>query len=546
MLKDKLKVVTFALTALFLVGCNEIITKPENNDELILNGVVSELENNVNSVVNDALREDGSINQATLDDVMYYIAQDLFGDYLDLQDPLEKLTSETDAEFEAREEARLTFIEKVDTRINQKLYDLITSGQFETRSLFSERRFALSIESKLFSLVRSEDDPWKGENEDIVFPPKSSDPSDIEAVLDLAIHKDYYVNFINKNLIRVIYRELLVEQYLLTEDYASLGRTYARKVNYIGLKVSTENSEAVKYLMDTFVDEYILQPGAEPADLELLARAWRGVNEDGEIFTPADPEFELLESAGLLNFGEDETYDEGDTYKTLYGEILKRYEKIDPLNPLLTDTAVESEFTGNGQYEPSIGLTIKERELAKRDFTTDGWHIKNGGLGSLPSVIRDRVFNIGVANNVDRIDDEMVNPDGNKSDFLRKINGVSYLIPQISQPGDNRNFLLYDSTTQTYYLVQVLEAVNTTKMNSSGESTTNYDAIEALKNGTERNDTKRMDIAGEIARILGVRESNIKASTLHWLREADLQFHDQDIYDFFKERYPDLYDPEND
>ena len=545
MLKNKLKVVTFVLTALFLVGCNEIIAKPVDNDDAILNGVVSELEKNVNSVVYDALREDGTINQATLDDVLFLIAEDKFGNFETLQEPSTKLSTETDAEFNARENDRIAFVEKVDRRINQKLYDLITSGQFENRNLFSERRFALSIQRQLFTLNRDPGDPWKGEDEDIVFPPKSSDPDFIADVLERAIHKNYYTNFINENLIRVIYRELLVEDYLINEDYASLGRTYARKVNYIGLKVSPENPEAVKYLMDTFVDEYILSDGAEPADLELLARAWRGVNENGEIFTSEDPEYQLLQAAGLLDFGQDDVYDQGDTYKTLYGEILKRYEKINQANPLLTDASVESEFTGNGLYQPSVGLTIKERELAKRDFTTDGWHIKNGGLGSLPSAIRDRVFNIGVANNVDRIDDEMVNPDGLKSDFLRKINGVAYLVPQISQPGDNRNFLLYDSTTQTYYLVQVLEAVNTTKMNRSETSTTNYDAIEALKNDGVRTDTKRMEIAGEIARILGVRESNIKASTLHWLREADLQFHDQDIYDFFKERYPDLYDPEN-
>jgi hypothetical protein len=285
--------------------------------------------------------------------------------------------------------------------------------------------------------------------------------------------------------------------------------------------------------MDTFIDQYILDEDADDiADLELLARAWRGVDvnkvaiEDSNgsefFFDSNSDEFKLLDDAGLIGEG---------VYRTLYGEIVERFRKIIPESPLLTDKAIESEFTGNGQYTPDVGLAIRRNELAKRDFTTDGWHVKNGGLGSLPASIRDRVFNIGVANAIDRISDETAggtNPE--TSDFLRKINGVSYLIPQTSQQNDARNFLLYDANSTTYYIVQVLEAVNTTKMNQSTSSTTNY-AV-----------SKRTLIADEIARILGVREASINASNLHWLKLAELKFHDQTIYDFFKERFPTLYD----
>lgn len=517
-LNKTLKTLSVALTGAFLVGCTTITATPTDNEENILTNLVSDLEKNVVSVVYDSIRDQGTINQKTLEDVLFLIAEDRFGEY-------ETLVASTD-------EADVTFVEKVERRINERMYDLISSGQFETRNLFSERRFAYSIEKQLYPLNRSENDPWV---EAFVFPPKNQEAISSGEILDEAIHLDYYEPYILGSVIPRIYRELLVEEYLINEDYASLGRTYARKVNYIGLKVSTENPESVKYLMDTFIDEFVLDANApSSADLELLARAWRGIDENGEVFAEGSDEFTLLETAGLLDFGDNGVYDEGDTYKTLYGEILKRYERIKE-NPRLTDKAVEDEFTGNGQYTPEIGLELKRRELLKRDFTTDGWSIKNGGLGSLPSTIRDRVYNIGVANAIDRIDDEMddvENPE--TSDFLRKINGVSYLIPQSSQQNDGRNFLLYDASSQTYFVVQVLEAVNTTKMNASETSTTNYDALTG-------DSAKRLAIASEIAKILGVREANVNASTLHWLRLADIQFHDQDIYDFFVERYPDLY-----
>jgi hypothetical protein len=413
----------------------------------------------------------------------------------------------------------------------------IASGQFETRNLFSERRFALSIERQLYTLNRQPNDPWV---ENFVFPPRNIASIESGEILDLAIHIDYYRDFIIGDLIPRIYREMLSEEYLIQEDYASLGRSYARKVNYIGLRVSNENPEAVKYLMDTFIDQHILNPNAaEVADLELLARAWRGIDENGEIFAPGSDEFELLKAAQLLDFTNNATYQQGDTYITLFGEVLKRYERIN-INPLLTDKSIENEFTGNGQYTPEVGLEIKAREIFRRDFTTDGWAIRNGGLGALPASIRDRVFNIGVANAVDRITDELDNTVSNPitSDFLRKINGVTYLIPQSSQPNDSRNFLLYDAGSQTYYIVQVIEGVNTTKMNASPTSTANYDALTG-------SDEKRLEIASEIAKILGAREANSRASTLHWLRLADIQFHDQTIYDFFAQRFPDLYGDED-
>ncbi len=511
MFKNNVKATAIALTAVFLVGCTDITVSPTDNDGSILTGLVTELEKNVNSVVYDALRDGGNLTQRTLEDVMFLIAEDRLGQYTDL--------------LESTDPDDVALVEKIERRINVKMYDLIASGQFETRSLFSEERFAFSIEKQLYELNREPNDPWVV---DFIFPPRNTEAIESGDILEDAIHLEYYEDFVENNLLPKIYRELLVESYLIDQDYSSLGRSYARKVNYVALKVSSEYPEAVKYLMDTFIDQYILDENADDvADLELLARAWRGVGFDNDSDSP---EYRLLVDAGLAG---------GEAFpRNLYGEILERFDKIDD-DPLLTDKSIESEFTGNGQYTKEVGLAIRRNELSKRDFTTDGWHVKNGGLGSLPASIRDRVFNIGVANAIDRISDETAggaNPQ--TSDFLRKINGVSYLIPQTSQQNDTRNFLLYDANSTTYYIVQVLEAVNTTKMNASTNSTTNYDSIE------DDGGDKRNLIAGEIARLLGVREASINASNLHWLKLAELNFHDQTIYDFFKERFPTLYDEE--
>lgn len=491
---------------IFLVGCSEIVAIPSNNSEPLMN--MTDLERNVYEVVYDGLRDSGNLNNQVLDDVLYIIAQDKFGDYE---------TVLTDA---SKEDLK----DKIQERIYEKLYGLISTGSYETRNRFFEERFANYVERQLYRLnLEPNEEPVF--NEDHLLPAPTN-----EAILDGTIVNDaitvrYYEDFILGEIIPNIYRELLVEEFVLTQDYSSLGRTYARKVNYISLRVSDKYPEAVKYLLDAFVDQYILSenPLGE-ADLEMLARAYKGVDLTTE-------ETDLLESAGLLGEG---------VNKTLRGELQDEFDKIQ-LDPQLTDKSVESDFTGNGQYTPEKGLLIKEDTLSKRDLTTDGWYVKNGGLTSLPTAIRDRLFNIGVANALDRnslldeIQDE--NYTGaltQRNNFVRRLNGGYYLIPQTSQQGDQRNFVWYDAGSKSYYLIQVLEAVNTTKMSLT--STANYNEI--------REEGFRELVASEIAKILAQRDGSKKSSTLHWLEEASLTFHDQAIFDFFKQQFPDLYDTE--
>ena len=123
MFNNKFKATAIALTAVFLVGCTEITISPTDNDGEILGGLVTELEKNVNSVVYDALRDGGNLTQRTLEDVMFLVAEDRLGNYTDL--------------LASNDPADEALVEKIERRINVKMYDLIASGQFETRNLFS-------------------------------------------------------------------------------------------------------------------------------------------------------------------------------------------------------------------------------------------------------------------------------------------------------------------------------------------------------------------------------------------------------------------------
>jgi len=114
---------------------------------------------------------------------------------------------------------------------------------------------------------------------------------------------------------------------------------------------------------------------------------------------------------------------------------------------------------------------------------------------------------------------------------VRNVHGKYYLIPQNSQQGDDKNFLLYDADSSTYYIVQVEEAINTTKMSESETSTTNYTAL-----GKDL-----AAISGKVAKVLGAKDANKTTAMNFYLEEAGIIFHDQDIWKYFQDNFATLY-----
>lgn len=501
--KKALRFVTLAACGLLITGCADILATPTDYETVLVDGTVTaELTNNIESVVYDALKTGGNVNSAVLDGVLLKLAENKFGTFAQA-----KIDAATDT-------AKAAFVADIADRVNEKLFALATTGSYETENKFSEERFAQYVRKQLYAVT-----PTAGYFKDIVFTPAITKDN----FNGIAIHLDYYTSYVEGVLVPEIYREKLVEQYLLDEEYSTLGRSYARKVNYIAITKNPSHPEAAKYLIDTFIENNILAPTATAADanLEILANAWRGVASDF-----ISNEEALLEAADVKSVAVGSEYD-----YTGFGAIMADYAKINP-DRLLTDTAVEASFTGSGSYVPSVGLEIKTNTLRKEDYTTDGWYVKNGGLTNLPTEIRNRLFNIGTANGVDHTSDEF---DGaaevQTSDYVRNIHGKYYLIPQNSQQGDEKNFLLYDAASSTYYIVQVEEAINTTKMNDSATSTSNYTAL-----GKDL-----AAISGKVAKVLGAKDANKTTAMNFYLEEAGIVFHDQDIWKYFQDNFKTLY-----
>lgn len=510
-MSNKFAKLTGLLTlSLVLAGCGDIIAKPSNYDEVLIDGASHEI-NNAIKVIYDKYAKTDASKEAILDEVLLVVAESKIGKYdtLDAQDKA-----------------------LVDERALEKLYQEVSSGTYEYRGVFNEKHYAIeSVYKQNYHLVSGANDVKVTDIDTLsfynegVFTANVDETNFTDASFKL-LHIDYYADYLVDKFVPQVYRDLLVEKYVKDEQGATIGRNYARKVTYVAIEDSKTYPEAARDLVNTFIENNILANGN--SDLKILANAWRGVPADLGV-----EETTLLTAAGLIGGAQDQT---------LYGEILSRYNKIKD-NVKETDKSIESEFTNNGSYTKEVGLQIKTNDLRKKDLIINEWAIKNGGLSNLPEGIRNRVFNIGTANGVDFVQDDLglvanagivdqeISPTRNT--FVRNIHGDYYLVPQSYEKNDNRNFLFYENST--YYIVQIEEAVNTAKLTES--NTRYYGEIGRTPEQIE-------DIINNVARQLGEVASTSTTARQFYIEQLDITFHDQDVKEFFVTTFPDLFDEE--
>lgn len=522
-MKKKSKLFALVGVALLLTSCNEIIAKPTNLDKDLVDELSHEVNNSFKKIY-DEYRDSPNFKQYILDDVLHLVAVDLFGEYDEL---------DTDSNFKIA----------VDDRLKEKLYDEIRGGTYQKRSYFQERQFVIDKvyggqnkyivvdETPLtISEVRAKDESFFFSDGLFLPSVNKENYADVDGNGDYIhglVHYDYYSDYVVSRFLKDVYREKLVEKYVVDEQSHILGRNYARKVNYIAIKKSSEHPNAVEDLFEAFIEENIMKADGNP-DLNILANAWRGHSAD--FF---GNEADLLDKANVIVAGE---YDH-----TLTGDVDTEYNKIDD-NPDLTDRAIEDKFTGGGKYKKEIGLEIELNEVRKKSFVTSDWAIKNGGLSALPEALRNRVFNIGTANGVDFVEDDKGvladagkyhDQEKNPNTFVRNIHGTYYLTPKMYEQGNNFNFLFTEN--DTYYIVQIEEAVNTSKLTEGNAS---Y-YLKTGKFATE--DELNENIISEVARLIAALEATKTNAFTHHLENLEIVFHDEEIKDFFADQFPNIF-----
>lgn len=450
----------------------------------------------------------------------------------------------------------------IEKRIAQKMYAQISGGSYSERNVFEEERFlrtlALNIENNVRSLSGAT--LFKGvltaEVEDYdVFNKKSEDITGVE---DFILHRDNYqsnagldqqesadqdATYVEDNLIPDIYRQLLVEQYILDESYDNLGRTSARHISVLAIKKSNDYSKGAVNLMNTFVKDYIFNTADhDPISLDtfkMVSNAWIGAFMS-EATYDTTAEYALMNKANsdYLVAGTN-PYFKG----TAYGDMMEEIEKINN-NPAISEN--ESSYTGSNTYSVEVGKEIKTRELLLEDHTFTGWYIKSVGVSTLPEAVKTQLFDINVANayngekcveytydttnNVWKTNEDDAER-GSLINVVGKVNNQYFLRNTTRIKGNPvENDLLFESDG-TYYVVLVEDAIRSKNLSKA-----------AYKDADEKQILTIENYINEIVQIVGDNDTYKTLSKKHWLEEMNLKYHDQVVYDYFKSNFPELFE----
>ena len=454
--------------------------------------------------------------------------------------------------------------ETIEKRIAEKLYSAISGGSYSERNVFKEEKYlrslATNIENNVRALTAAE--YFEGvltsavEDEDVF----KEQAERLDGNMDYILHRANYqsnaaldqdedpdqdATYVEDKLIPDIYRQLLVEQYILDESYDTLGRTSARHISVLSITENSKYIDKAERLMKTFINNYVFNKD-RTADITLddfktVSEAWVGAfMRDAANQDVSYPAYKLSKEAFSDDAIKTATV-QGTNYKyfegTNYGDMMEDFKKISE-NPKLSEN--EGTYTNSGAYTVAVGQEIKTRELQLKDYTSTGWYIKSTGVADLPDSIKNQLFDINVANALDgkpcveyTFDNEWkTNEDqANLINVVGKIKG-QYFLRNTSRVKDVpvQSDILFESDG-TYYIVLVEDAIRSINLSKSSYVDADAEKLEKLEG-----------YINEIVQIVGNNDTYKNLSKKHWLEEMNLKYHDTEVYQYFKDNFPDLFD----
>ncbi len=456
-------------------------------------------------------------------------------------------TSLTDT-IQARVELFKSMVKK---QVVTTIFDKANVDSNKYRNYYYESKFARSLAGELYKIngVTNIYDATYDSASSTVFTNKvlidnSITKEDITTIIGTnnsygrpVLHLGLYSEYINKEVIPTVMQNLLIEQYVYDNQYTTISRTQSRKVKFISISTETKNVSDARRLINTFVEDYINNSKKdEEIDYDILANAWKGVYEDlfDDAGNPINESGKLLVDSGFTlgtptkDGTEIKKFADGKEHpyykNTKYGDLIEDFAKI-TLNPLTTDSSTESTFTSSGSYSIDTGLQIKTDDIRITDYTTSDWGTKDSGFSSLPSDVKNRLFDYTVMtdfNSPTNID---------TTSYLKEINGHYFLKRSISQTDDATDSIVIKDSS-TFYIVEVLEAPSQAKLTIGGENAYENTAASGLK---------QEEISRTIGYTIGSGSTYKTTAFTHYLEDCEIIYHDQSIYDYFKSQYSDLF-----
>lgn len=374
-----------------------------------------------------------------------------------------------------------------------------------------------------------------------------------EANIPQLIHIEHYIDYINLNTLPSIMTTLLTEQYILENQYSSIGRTQQRKIEYVS--ISDNDQKSAYSLMKSYAANYLSKEDLTPEtlDLDIVVNAWKGIPSDlteiektiavetfGDLSTDWQNTTVLLPRRS--SYSTDDEYKEAlskysyidgtptDGYSyykySEYGNLIADYSTL-TTNPKTNNETNYTKFTSiNDDYvSPEEGLEILTDEIRAEDNITYGWGTKTD-YSSLPSAIKDKLYSYGILSEISSSKDKDSAFDWQ---YLKSYNGkVSFLKKDNSLINDDYDSIIW-SDSNTYYIVIVYDYVSPSQLTTTANSTEeDLDEIESYAR----------DVGYQVAS--GSTYTNDALE--YYIEHSDIAFFDQDVYDYFVTQFPDIFD----
>ena len=488
--------------------------------------------------------------------------------------------------------------DNIEERIAENLFAKISSGSYTNKHFFSEVKFLRSLyeDGQNVSNYRDADGKELAIPQIIIDYTVEGKDVFVEGILNRSLYQTNYfldedetadVNFhqyhyIEKVIIPEVYNDLLIEQYLMDEEVAAVRNSRARQINVIkieeheGFRLNA-NLLAKQLVKDIYAtvpaasDNYLAVVDEEHNPFEEIFERYATISKGlyDELYDdngdPIDPKADAIIKA--INGSRSDAFKvetgelSGKKYfaNTTYGDLVEEYEDLisaESFDEL--DKDLYNKYTDSGKNSVEEGFDQEVINIDQTKSITKGWYIQKSAptLDSNGKIVNN-LFQLSIANNKIEIKDENDHDNLNKlaevdrivktlngwkvreaasdkeNKYLCSINGAYFLKFDGQAAGSDYtdDILYYDGSA--YYVVQVLEAVKDVKLRNK-QSTNSY--------ANTRSQEFLNKVVSEITKKVAETGNYASLSKEHWLKKMDIKYHDQSVYDYFKDNYPDLFD----
>ena len=608
MANNKLKkfLLIFAASATMALASCDVdaeMTTAEKEAPILVNGDNSNpsIYNNEMQVIYDALISAGDTNsEKILNNILLKMAEFKYGSFYDGEDPLLKLVEKSDDDIynfvtakghsiykiegaNDEETKKLTvanvkdFVNTLLVTIKKSFWSTVKNSSYQERNYFIEYLFYKAEKAELydFSSVENEvvEEGQESKLDKIKAVRKLVNGHDTYENVDRYFAEDWintYKDYIEQSILRSAYRKALVESYLISENYGVLGRSYARKVQYIAIKdensgdhlgslyrlfqayakniLEVKDSDLKKAVND-FAGSEVLSSEDDVSnfrDLRFLDSLYIGYFDEGEqkndLYVVAQYVYKqagFTYDDGIIKNDKDESLSVPFYKETKYGKLILDYRKQS--NDRWTSSESSTDFTSSNTYTKETGLKIETDSIQTSNNVTQGWYTSSG-LSDMASDLKTRLFKMNVANELDTAPNYVNGRDDNTYTTRLEADGKYYLMPETydDSGSDTTPYVLYDSSSTTWYIVRIDDAVKASKLVKDGDNY--YDTVKDKTPANRAGSQTANQIVWEIAGLLGDSDTYKKAANQHYVEEAAISYHDDTVYDYFEKTFPDLFD----